>query len=87
MAVRKVIRHYGTKGMRWGVRKSRTFLTGSRSTSLLYPKGRKSAAAEGKKAVSKVVNSKPFKSMVFDKDATVLTASGRAALKKHFLGP
>ena len=63
----KVIRHYGTKGMRWGVRKAaRTFLTGNPKTSLLHPKGRKSAAAEGKKAVNKLLNNKVFKATIYN---------------------
>jgi len=83
----RIITHYGTKGMRWGVRKARkgakTFLTGNPKTSLLYKKGRKSAVAEGKAAVSKVVNSKLFKSQIFDKDTSYLTKTGRSFIAKE----
>jgi len=89
----KVIRHYGTKGMRWGVRKAArkaargaaVFVTGEpKSTSLIYPKGRKAAVAEGKAAVGKISGSKAFKSMVFDKNNSALTKGGRNKLAKQF---
>jgi hypothetical protein len=88
MAVSKVIRHYGTKGMQWGVRKARsagrTFLKGDSSTSLIYPKGRKAAVAEGKAAVGKLSGSKGFKTLVFDKNNSALTKGGRSKLTKQF---
>ncbi len=80
----RVITHYGTKGMRWGVRKTRkgakTFLTGDPSTSVLHPKGRAAAIAAGKAAVGKISNSKLFKSTVFNKDANLITKKGRKGL-------
>jgi hypothetical protein len=84
----RVISHYGTKGMRWGVRKARgagsRFLKGDPSTSLIYPKGRKAAVTEGKAAVGKLSGSKGFKTLVFDKNNSVLTKSGRSKLTKQF---
>ena len=78
------ITHYGTKGMRWGVRKARggakTFLTGDPKTSVLHPKGRAAAIAAGKAAVSKLTGSKAFKSTVFNKDANLITKKGRKGL-------
>jgi len=84
------ITHYGTKGMRWGVRKVRsggkTFLTGDPSTSVLHPKGRAAAISAGKAAVSKLMGGKAFKSMVFDKDANLITKKGRKGLAKTSSG-
>ena len=84
----KVIIHYGTKGMRWGVRKARsgvkTFLTGNPKTSLIYPRGRKAAVTEGKAAMGKLSGSKAFKSMVFNKDASAITKKGRKGLAMQF---
>lgn len=81
-----IIRHYGTKGMKWGVRKAgrgtKTFLTGDPSTSVLHPKGRTAAIAAGKKAVNKLTGGKLFKSMVFNKDANLITEKGRKGLAK-----
>lgn len=84
----KVITHYGTKGMQWGVRKARkgvkTFLTGDPNISVLHPKGRAAAIAAGKAAVNKLSSSKAFKTLVFDKDANAITKKGRLGLAKQF---
>ncbi len=55
-------------------------------TSLLTKKGRENAkkdAAKGKAALSKVTNSKLFKTTIFDKDTSVLTSAGRSKLQKQ----
>jgi len=84
----RVITHYGTKGMQWGVRKARgaarTFVKGNPKTSLIYPRGRKAAVSEGKVAMGKLSGSKAFKSMVFNKDASAITKKGRKGLAKQF---
>ena len=84
----RVISHYGTKGMRWGVRKARggakKFLTGDPSTSVLHPKGRAAATSAGKAAVGKISNNKVFKAVVFNKDYTLLTKNGRKGVAGLF---
>lgn len=74
--------------MRWGVRKAArgaaVFVTGEpRSTSLIYPKGRKAAVAEGKAAIKKISNNKLFKSQIFNKDTSYLTKKGRTFIAKE----
>ena len=80
----KVIKHYGTKGMRWGVRKARRSLGKTSGTGGSKKRSVSGIIAKGKAAVGRMTSGALFKAVIFDKDRALITKAGRAKVAKQF---